>query len=91
MISTIWMTSVVSAHMAILYTQIAENFKTEIRGLACAVILLFGKFSGAWAPFIEDYTKHMGVHVLVGCSVTALIALPLTGLLGETLGNKKMI
>ena len=90
-VSTLWMTTAVAAHMAILYTQIAENFPTEIRGLACAVVLLFGKLSGASAPFIEEYTKHMGVHVLVGCTLMALVALPMTGLLSETLGNKKMI
>ena len=90
-VSTLWMTTAVSAHMAILYTQIAENFPTEIRGLACAVVLLFGKLSGATAPFIEEYTKNIGVHVMVGCTAMALVALPMTGLLGETLGNKKMI
>lgn len=89
-VSTVLMTTAVSAHIAILYIQNAENFPTEHRGFACAIILLFGKMSGASAPMIEEYTKSIGVHVLVGCSGMALVALPMTVLLTETLGNKKM-
>ena len=89
-VSTLWMTTTVSAHMSVLYMQNAESFPTEVRGLAIAFILLFGKMSGATAPFIEEYTKSLGVHVLVGCSCTAFLALPLVMTLKETLGTKKV-
>lgn len=85
LISTLWMTTTVSAHISVLYLQNAESFPTELRGLAIAFILLFGKMSGAAAPFIADYTKSIGVHVLVGCSVLAVFAYPLVSKLKETL------
>lgn len=85
LVSTLWMTTVVSAHMSLLYFQNAESFPTEIKGKAIACILLFGKLSGACAPIIEEYTKRMGTHVLCGCSAIALIALPLVANLKETL------
>ena len=56
-VSTFWMTSVVSAHMSLLYFQNAESFPTAIKGKAVACILLFGKLSGACAPIIEEYMK----------------------------------
>ena len=79
------MTTVVSAHMSLLYFQNAESFPTAIKGKAIACILLLGKLSGACAPIIEEQTKRMGVHVLCGCSAIALIALPLVAKLRETL------
>lgn len=87
LVSTLWMTTIVSAHMGILYLQNAESFPTELRGLAIAFILLFGKMSGAAAPFIEEYTKSIGMHVLVGCSFCALVAYPLVATLDETLDD----
>ena len=86
------MTTVVSAHMSLLYFQNAESFPTEIKGKAIACILLFGKLSGACAPFIEEYTKKLGVHVLCGCSAMAIVALPLVSKLKETLvpGRKNL-
>jgi len=91
LMSTFWMTSLVSAHMSVLYIQNAENFPTKHRGFACAVILLFGKMCGAFSPALESLTKSMGLHVIVGCSSLALFAFPMTYLLKETLNSSKLI
>ncbi len=79
------MTTIVSAHMSLLYFQNAESFPSEIKGKAVAVILLFGKLTGGFAPAIEDYTKKLGVHVLCGCSIIAFLAIPMVSKLKETL------
>ena len=89
LISTCIMASVMSALYPIFFIYISEVFPTEVRGTANAIILLLAKLIGSSAPLFEYYSVNNGVHVLVGCSLLVLIALPITCGNRETLERKK--
>ena len=77
-------------HVSMLYLMNAELLPTQIRGISIAFTLVFGKFMGSFSPALGELSKSLGVHVLVGCSSMALVALPLNFFVQETFGAKKM-
>ena len=86
-VSTCLIGPFVSAWFPILFIYSSELFRVEIRGVATAVALSIGKVGSSMAPFMCKFSQDCGLHVLVGCSLPALISLPLTYyVLTETLG-----
>ena len=77
-------------HVSMLYLMNAELLPSQIRGISIAFTLVFGKFMGSFSPALGELSKSLGVHVLVGCSSMALVALPLNFFVQETFGAKKM-
>jgi hypothetical protein len=90
MISVFWLSLPNAAAFVFLYLQIAESVPTEVRGQAVAVVLLFGKLTGSGAPYLEALAKKFNLHVVVGCALPSLLALPMNFFVEETLGAKKM-
>lgn len=90
-VSTVCMSTVLSSMFSFLYVANAESFPTQIRGLAVGIILLTGKLLGSCAPYINLFSKHMKVHVMVGSSLPLFISIIACMFLKETLavGNKK--
>ena len=77
-------------HLTLTYIQISELMPTRFRGLAVALVLLFGKAFGAVTPYTMNLFKNWGFHVVVGCSYFSFAALPISYFMKETLGMKKM-
>ena len=68
----------------------SELFPTRMRGLACAIILFFGKMLGSVAPFLATMSKNHNLHIVCGCSVVLLISIPLSFCIDETLVLKNI-
>lgn len=84
-ISTIIMSALISSLFSFLFVTNAETFPTQIKGLAVGLILLIGKLVGSLAPFINLFSKHMKVHVMVGSALPLFISLLTSMYLRETL------
>ena len=84
-ISTIIMSAFISALFSFLFVTNAETFPTQIKGLAVGLILLIGKLVGSLAPFINLFSKHMKVHVMVGSALPLFLSLLTSMCLRETL------
>lgn len=87
-VSTIFMSTVLSSMFSFMYVANAESFPTQVRGLAVGVILLTGKLIGSCAPYINLFSKHMKVHVMVGSSVPLFASLLACMYLKETLSQQ---
>ena len=83
-ISTLYMSTMISSMFSFLYVTNAEAFPTQVRGMAVGLVLLIGKLTGSAAPYINLFSKHMKVHVLVGSSVPLFLSLFLTFFIKET-------
>ena len=89
-ISAVFIQTISGFHISMLYLMNAELLPTQIRGISIAFTLVFGKFMGSFSPALGELSKNLGVHVLVGCSSMALVALPFNFFVQETFGAKKM-
>jgi hypothetical protein len=89
-ISAVYISTVISSMFSFLYVTNAESFPTQVRGMAVGLILLTGKLIGSVAPYINLFSKHMKVHVLVGSSVPLFVSLFCTMFLKETFVSNKL-
>lgn len=84
-VSNIFISATISCQFSFLYVVNSESFPTHVRGLAVGLILLTGKLVGSFAPYINLFSKHMKVHVLVGSTLPVFFSLMATMFLKETL------
>jgi len=84
-VSNIYISATISSQFSFLYVANSETFPTHVRGLAVGLILLTGKLIGSCAPYINLFSKHMKVHVLVGSSFPLFFSIMATMFLKETL------
>lgn len=84
-ISSVYISSSLSALFSFLYIANAESFPTQIRGLAVGIILLVGKVIGSSAPYINLFSKQMKVHIMVGSSMPLFISIIATIYFRETI------
>jgi len=81
----------VSIGFSIFFAHAAELYSSEVRASGIGVTVLLGKLVGSFNSFISDFSTSLGFNVLVLCCIPSIAALPLTFLLRETIGDKKMI
>ena len=77
-----------SVEYVILYTYGSELFPSTIRGTAVGIAFNAGKFMSLFSVPIMAYCKDLGQNAMVGCALTALIALPFMFKMPETLRAK---
>lgn len=83
--STFFIASLTSAQFPLIFLYISELFPTNVRGVANAIILFFGKLVGTLTPFLIDFCEKRKIHILVGCGILVFLSFPCTFLLDETL------
>ena len=77
-----------SIEYVILFTYGSELFPSTIRGTAVGIAFNAGKFMSLFCVPIMVYCKDIGQNGVVGCVLTALIALPFMFKMPETLRAK---
>lgn len=84
-VSTLILTVINAAQFPIFFAGLSELFPSKLRGTSNAIILFLCKMTGSFSPYLSTYAKDHGYHIMVGCCVLTLIALPVTFFQSETL------
>lgn len=84
-VSTLILTVVNSAQFPIFFSSLAELFPSKLRGTSNAIILFLSKLAGSFSPYLSTIAKNNGFHIMCGCCLLSVIALPVTFFQTETL------
>lgn len=90
-VSTFGLGTITGIQSYVIYSMNAELVPTEIRGKSIALTLLIGNLSGTLTPYLANMSMKLGLHVMVGCSLSSFIALPFVYGVEETIGHTMMI
>jgi len=66
------------------YYYISELFPVELRGTGNSLVLFVGNLITIATPYLMSMSDELGLHPLIGCSAIALVSIPLTFFLKET-------